>query len=113
MKSPTFDKDGYPTDATLRAVEKWPISTYKDVEELLVYLREAWHLSDWCWTVAKRRTREKYKGAPLVRRYQISTAGWSGNESLIAAMQKNFMFWMMTWVSHRRGGHYIFEVREQ
>jgi len=111
MIEPTFDKDGYPTDETLDVVEHWPIATFADVGELLVYLHKAWWQPDWCWTIAKRRTREKYKGAPLRRLYYISTGGWSGNESLINAMEKNCLFWAFAWVSHRRGGHYIFEAR--
>ena len=43
----------------------------------------------------------------------ISTAGWSGNESIIYAMQNNkSMLWNLTWVQSRRGGHHIFELKE-
>jgi hypothetical protein len=45
-----------------------------------------------------------------VQRFDISTAGWSGNESLIRAMEKNSFMWATTWVQSRRGGHYIFEI---
>jgi hypothetical protein len=43
-------------------------------------------------------------------RYYISTAGWSGNESIIYAMQENNLMWSLNWVQSRRGGHYIFEL---
>jgi len=44
--------------------------------------------------------------------YNISTGGWSGNESIIHEMQENSMMWHLNWVQSCRGGHYIFELRE-
>jgi len=41
--------------------------------------------------------------------YVISTAGWSDNEAIIAAMMSNHVWWMMFWYQSRRGGHYIFK----
>ena len=52
------------------------------------------------------------KANKIVHRYYISTAGWSGNETIIRAMQKNIMMWQLNWVQSRRGGHYIFELKE-
>jgi hypothetical protein len=46
-------------------------------------------------------------------RFHISTAGWSGNESIIRAMEKNHMLWGFHWVQSRRGGHYIFELKKE
>lgn len=40
-----------------------------------------------------------------------STGGWSGNESIIGAMQKNRMVWNFLWEQSRRGGHYVFDKR--
>lgn len=47
-----------------------------------------------------------------IRRYRISTGGWSGNEELLMALQANHMAWTWTWISSRVGGHYVFEVRK-
>ena len=108
MKEPTFDADGYPTDATLRVIAKWPIATYDDCEALLNYVRLAWRYPTY-FRVQPRRFRE-YKGGRLLRRWLISTGGWSGNESLIGAMEKNIMLHALCWHSSQRGGHYEYRT---
>jgi len=40
----------------------------------------------------------------------LSTGGWSGNEDIIRALKKNFIFWSMYWQMNRRGGHYQFKI---
>jgi hypothetical protein len=105
-----LDKDGYPTEETLDKIEHWPISNAKDAEELMTFVSEIWWPGDgYGWMRSAHRHRE-YKGGTLRRYYKISTGGWSGNESLICAMEENRMFWMLTWLSSRRGGHYEFRV---
>ena len=39
----------------------------------------------------------------------FATGGWSGNESIIHAMQENIM-WKLRWISSHRGGKYGFEL---
>lgn len=90
-----FDGDGYPTEATIKRIITWP---YTDMQGLVEYVRSLWY-----WPVYARR-----RG----RRYSFSTGGWSGNESLIYALEKNFLFWSLCWESSRRGGHYEFELPE-
>lgn len=88
--------DEYPTIAELRRVRAWPLEDGFDA--LLEYVRGLWWMPDWGW----RQTQ---------RRYYISTGGWSGNEDLITALEENrSLFWVICWVSSRRGGHYEFEV---
>ena len=48
---------------------------------------------------------ESEPGAVFVK---VSTGGWSGNEDIIAAMQKNYIFWGRIFFCMRRGGHYTF-----
>jgi len=43
----------------------------------------------------------------------LVVGGWSGNESIIRALENNkHWIWTMNWVQSRRGGHYIFELKE-
>lgn len=102
-----LDEDGYPTDHACLLVEKWywddPIGWFKFIESI-------WHLRDWGWH--EEDVPHEYRKDEIVHQYQISTAGWSGNEDLIRSMEKNNMLWYTTWVQSRRGGHYIFEVEK-
>lgn len=85
----------YPTEEELARVESWPNAD--DFEALMEYVKSLWWAADWGWS---------QKG----RRYYVSTGGWSGNEDLIGAMGRNFVFWVLCWESSRRGGHYRFKI---
>jgi hypothetical protein len=93
---PTLDEHGYPTEATLSKIRMWD---FKDLEGLMSFIESIWEYADWGWD------REGNK-------FSISTAGWSGNESIISALSGNFIAWSIMWVSSRRGGHYEFEIPE-
>jgi hypothetical protein len=89
-------------------IRDWPNT---DWPGLLAYVRERWAYADagyWSEEDAVDNIMSK-----PVRRYHISTAGWSDNEWLMSAMEKNCVFWAMCWVSSRRGGHYVFEHPRQ
>lgn len=107
MAKEWLDDDGYPTDEMLDEVEQWPIKSDADCRNLLETIWPNWRYGD-CgyWHV--------YAGVDDLGRpiqvHQMSTAGWSGNESIIGAMRRNTMFYMMTWESHCKGGHYEFRV---
>lgn len=106
------DEDGYPTNHALDIIEKWhwsePTAWFKFVENL-------WAYHDFGWTETEGGV-DGWTNQTLpetTRRFHISTAGWSGNESLIRAMEKNWVLWGMHWVQSRRGGHYIFEIKDE
>jgi len=101
-----LDDDGYPTENALEAIEKWH---WDDARGWFKFIEELWHLHSWGW---KEKTEKHDYQDKIVLRYYISTAGWSGNESIIRAMQKNDWMWHLNWVQSRRGGHYIFELKE-
>jgi hypothetical protein len=106
-----LDEDGYPTDEALDLIEIWHWTDtdgwFKFIEEIWAYKSFGWNettggVDDW--------TNEKI--LDTTKRFHISTAGWSGNESIIRAMELNWMLWHLHWVQSRRGGHYIFEVKQ-
>lgn len=105
MNEDMLDSDGYPTDILLELVEKWHFS---DIKGWFEFIKSFWWASGWGWK--EKEEPHDYKKDTLVYRYYISTGGWSGNESIIRSMQKNYILWNFAWVQSRRGGHYIFET---
>ena len=91
-----MDANGYPESSELKRIREWP---YQDAAGLMDFIRSIWWTADWGW-----------KQTGMV--FDISTGGWSGNESIIEALQENAMFWILCWWESRRGGHYRFEIPE-
>lgn len=112
MEEELLDEDGYPTDAALELVTKWH---WADCKGLFEFISGIWYLRSWGWTEVDASKLDKddddydEKGGELLF---ISTAGWSGNESIIRALKDNHMAWMLCWVQSRRGGHFIFEPHQ-
>lgn len=94
-----LDDDGYPTEETLRQIREAPTLKREDCITLLAAVREVWSYADGYW---------EQEGDV----YRLSTAGWSGNEDIIGALQDNHAFWVLHWLSSRRGGHFEFQLRE-
>jgi len=101
-----LDEDGYPTNAALDVIRLWH---FIDAKGWFKFIENLWHFREFGWK--EKDEPHDYKDK-IVHRYYISTGGWSGNEDLIRAMQKNEMMWAFNWVQSRRGGHYIFELKE-
>lgn len=86
----------YPSDEELAKIASWKVTGQKDFLDLMEYVHDLWaYAGDGYWS---------RKGDI----FRISTAGWSGNEDIIAALQENTVFWLLYWQQSRRGGHYIF-----
>ena len=92
-------KDEYPTKEELRKIEKWDI-TKKPVTELISYVEKLWWDSDWGFKLSGKR----------ILKLELHTGGWSGNESIVGALGKNFLFWMLYWERSTRGGHFYFKI---
>lgn len=99
-----LDDDGYPTQLALDKIAAWH---WSDSQGWLTFVESLWHLPTWGWSEAD--VPHEWAENRTVHRYSVSTAGWSGNEDVIQAMQKNCMLWQEVWAQSRRGGHYIFE----
>ena len=99
--SAMLDDDGYPTDEALELISNWDV---KDIPGWFAFVQSLWALTQWKIEDATHDITDR----PITR-YTMSTGGWSGNEDLIGAMQRNWLMWNVTWVQSRRGGHYIFE----
>lgn len=97
------DKDGYPTEEELARITSWPVDNQLG---WFAFIKSCWWAADWGWSEDDECDEGKDR-----RAFFISTGGWSGNESIIEAMQGNRILWSMTWRSHRRGGHWEFDVR--
>lgn len=80
-------------------IEKWEFPTKESYREFFEYVQSLW-------------TYDNY--FQIKRKYiYVSTGGWSGHESIIAAMERNInLFWMLCWHSSKRGGHYVFQWPE-
>ena len=91
------DEYEYPTRYAIRRIRTWPYE--KGWVALMDYVKARWWTPEWGWTQEGRF-------------YRFSTGGWSGNESLVGAMEGNRMFWSLCWESSRRGGHYVIEIPE-
>ena len=111
-KGDFIDEDGYPTEDALEIIELWH---WDDARGWFKFIEEIWWNSSMLWKEDDvPHDLRSFKGyeEETVHRYWISTGGWSGNESIIYAMQKADFMWHLNWVQSRRGGHYIFELRE-
>ena len=102
-----LDDDGYPTDAAHDIVEIWH---WMDAKGWFEFIKSIWAYRSWGWHEGEED--HEWDASRKVYRYNISTAGWSGNEGLIRSMEKNGMLWNTQWVQSRRGGHYIFELND-
>lgn len=90
-----MNSDGYPTKQELAAIRKWSVM---DLPGYIEYLKEIGFE-----VYGLIREDDKY--------YYLSTGGWSGNESIIGAMESS-MVWMVHWYRSERGGHYMLEKRK-
>lgn len=105
-----LDADGYPTEAALAKIREWKIASSQDLLALIRFIGELWYHRDG-WSDDGVQSAHLF-GSTEIRYHQfsVSTLGWSGNESLIEALEQNWIAWHLVWHSSRRGGHYVFQV---
>jgi hypothetical protein len=100
-----LNEDGYPTEDALWALEHWP---FDDVRGWLGLAKRLWQYAELTWAV--KEVSHDLRDGVSVKNISVSTFGWSGNESIVAAMELHHVLWSQHWVQSRRGGHYIFET---
>jgi hypothetical protein len=105
MSEPTFNADGYPTDETLERIRTWDCATAEDFAEVMDFAGRAWSYPKY-WECDPAFIAGEYTGQSPQRRYVFSTGGWSGNESIVSAIEGNRMLQAIGAWSWRRGGHY-------
>lgn len=97
----------YPTEEELDKIRNWDILE-ESTKGLVDYIESIWWAPDWGFKI-----RRGYSSFPLTRKQvvklELHTGGWSGNESIIEALQQNF-FWFLYWEKSTRGGHFWFEI---
>ena len=94
-----WDDDGYPTEEALQKVKEWD---WKDPLGCFEFMQSMWRYDSF---------RREDRGDQT--RFEISTFGWSGNESIIYALEENAMMWALCWFSSQRGGHYVFQATKK
>lgn len=100
------DNEGYPTDEFLDYVRDTEFRTTEDIMEFVETLRDVWYFGGWGFKLHR-----KYKG---VRKLELHTGGWSGNEQIIEAMKENIWLthFKMSYVRWETGGHHYFEIKD-
>lgn len=94
-----MDDDGYPTEELLEYIKNYKINSFGNALIILELVKDVW------WS-KNMLVWEEDGGDTL----HMATGGWSGNESLIYAMQENYILWHLLWHSSTRGGKYVFDL---
>lgn len=92
MIHPTFDRSGYPTEATLRRIRLWPFGDQAGF-----------------WSFVKAAWQDNGKIRMSQNRIDLITGGWSGNESIVHAIGES-MIGSYSWESSHRGGLHRYEI---
>lgn len=94
-------EEEYPTEEQLAEIQNWDCITYMGAVKLAEYICALWHYGEPYCSI-----RGKY-----VKVLKLSTGGWSGNEDIMAALNKNFLFRRYFYSLHA-GGHYVYKIRK-
>jgi hypothetical protein len=101
-----LDGDGYPTEAALTRIEQWPL---EDANGVLDFIKSLWWMADWgvAGTLSAAEA-EIVHAEPEDRFLRLATGGWSGNESLIDALDRHLILSAFLWCLSTRGGLHIY-----
>ena len=108
MKTPTFDSDGYPSDETLALITYWYRNNGWTPKEFLQFCEGAFNKNYGSWKIVENFNNDLLNQKPFTA-LRIATGGWSGNETVISAMEKT-VFWSVFWRASVCGGLFILDV---
>jgi hypothetical protein len=86
----------YPGEEDIKKIKEWPLKTWQDYRDLANFVMRIWEYPDYA----------TLKGRTL----RLVTGGWSGNESIIGAIERNRNFSLVCWEMSRRGGLHIYKL---
>ena len=92
----------YPTEEQLEKIKEWDL---QNVKGLVDYIKSLW----WYPERQFRLYKSKNQFRKNILKLALHTGGWSGNESIISALEQSD-FWLLFWEKSTRGGHYWFEI---
>jgi hypothetical protein len=96
-----LDSEGYPTDEFLKWIEEFNPLEHQVLNFINVLFE------NWCHGDYGYKLKKKYAGYCSL---ELHTLGWSGNEDLLRALEKNIYFFLLYWKKTERGGHYYFSL---
>jgi hypothetical protein len=108
-----LDEDGYPTEETLEKIERF--NDYKNLDNLFAAIKNIWAYSSYFVGPTEEPPKDVAPFLwmePKANYYSLGTAGWSGNEMIIAALEKNPIVQGLCWVMSVRGGLHIYQVKQ-
>lgn len=108
--TPEYDKSGYPTYKTCLKLTKWPC---EDALGALKFMQACWNWDDHVTNELKPEEAAIVHADDGDLYFRFATGGWSGNEELISAFEKNRVCWAFTWCASTRGGLHIFRVTKK
>jgi hypothetical protein len=96
----------YPTDAALQRLEVWP---YRDAAGALDFVKAIWHWPDFASHDISAHEAAILHANPGEKYLRLATGGWSGNESIVHALDRNVMIHAIAWRLRAFGGLHIYQ----
>ena len=107
MDSQSIDGHGYPTDKALERIRK---ATLKDIVPAIT---DAWNTDYGHASTTLTPAEYEIIFGDISHKYlRLVTGGWSGNEEIITAYEKNFVASSLTWRLSASGGLHILRIPE-
>ncbi len=83
-------------------IENWD---WQDVLGLIVFISERW-----CWSKDMCTTRWDLSDNLPVLHWELHTGGWSDNEAIARAVEKNVVVTNIFKMMWKRGGHFYYQI---